>query len=73
MSPDQEAQLNNPENKELIEKRIPAEWHGSAIKLENKLSGNINPNKVIALASMTEKRAVVCYPDGKVDEFPIII
>lgn len=29
--------------------------------------------KVLTFASMTEKRAVVCYPDGKVDEFPIII
>jgi hypothetical protein len=42
------------------------------VKLANK-EGTLNPSYPIMIASMTEKRWIVCYPDGKVDDFPIII
>jgi len=67
------ARLQNPENKEHIEKVVPPEWHWSAVKLANAEGGTLNPLYPIMIASMKEKRGIVCYPDGKVDDFPIII
>ena len=60
------------EKKNLIEQRVPVEWHGSAVELAKRVD-NLNPSYPILLASMTERRGLVCYPDGKVDKFPIII
>jgi hypothetical protein len=49
------AKLQDPENKAHIEKVVPAEWHGAAVKLANK-EGTLNPSYPIMIASMTEKR-----------------
>lgn len=66
------AKLKNKENKAIIEKMIPVQWHGAAVELANK-EWELNPSYPIMISSMTEKRWLVAYPDGKVDDFPIII
>jgi len=68
-------EYSHESNKEIIRSRVPAEWHGAAIDMAKKV-GTMQPNKMIALASMTWENgpeAIVCYPGGKVNTFPIII
>jgi hypothetical protein len=64
--------LQDPENIAHLEKVVPVEWHWAAVKLANK-EWKLNPEFPIMIASMEEKRWIVCYPDGRVDDFPIIV
>jgi len=72
MSPDMSNKLKNSENQKTIEKAVPVEWHWAAIVLAN-MEWVLKPSYPIALASMDDRRGIVCYPDGRIDEFPIII